>query len=153
MTISRRTSPHLQCGPCAVAGQGDPAHPELRRAVLALLATFDGGKPGTVIERNAIRDAFNAAKASSPVLAAISDEIEGKRGKTPGTLAKELADMNKAGLIDTHRVTSASSTSRPTMTSRWLRLQNSKSVHSSKYGHQCCEISLYGPYLDDAAHA
>lgn len=43
------------------------------------------------------------AKASSPVLAAISDEIEGKRGKTPGTLAKELADMNKAGLIDTHR--------------------------------------------------
>jgi hypothetical protein len=73
--------------------------PELRRAVRGLLASFDGGKPGTVIERDAIRAKFNEAKTSSPVLAAISDEIDGKRGKTPGTLAKELADMSKDGLI------------------------------------------------------
>ncbi|WP_343525353.1 AAA family ATPase [Sphingomonas sp.] len=93
----------FSAAPAPSRGKATLHTPELRRAVLALLATFDGGKPGTVIERDAIRGAFNAAKASSPVLAAISDEIEGKRGKTPGTLAKELADMNKAGLIDTHR--------------------------------------------------
>ncbi len=93
----------FSAAPAPSRGKATLHTPELRRAVIALLASFDGGEPGTVIERDAIRAAFNAAKTSSPVLAAISDEIEGKRGKTPGTLAKELADMNKAGLIDTHR--------------------------------------------------
>lgn len=77
--------------------------PQLRQAVLAVLASFDGGRPGTSIEREALRAAFSKAQSSCPILATITDEIDGKRAKTPGTLAKELALISKAGMIDTAR--------------------------------------------------
>ncbi|WP_288338659.1 AAA family ATPase [uncultured Sphingomonas sp.] len=76
---------------------------ELRKAVLSLLASFDSGKPNTVIERDALRAAFNTTKASCAVLATITDEVDGEKAKTPGTLARELALISKDGLIDTRR--------------------------------------------------
>lgn len=46
--------------------------------MLSLLASFDSGKPNTVI-----------------------DEVDGGKAKTPGTLARKVALINKDGLIDT----------------------------------------------------
>ncbi|MES3044002.1 AAA family ATPase [Sphingomonas faeni] len=77
--------------------------PELRRAVISLLASFGGGKPDTIIERADLRTSFNEARSSHPVLSTISDVVDGAAAKTPGTLAKELAGMNKDKLIDTSR--------------------------------------------------
>lgn len=84
-------------------GKASAHTPELRRAVVALLASFNGGQPGTLIERDALRAVFNDAKASSPVLGTIGSDVDGSRAKTHGTLARELALMSKAGLIDTSR--------------------------------------------------
>ncbi len=40
---------------------------------------------------------------SCAVLATITDEVDGEKAKTPGTLARELALISKDGLIDTRR--------------------------------------------------
>lgn len=69
--------------------------------MLSLLASFDSGKPDTVIEREALRVAFNTTKASCAVLATITDEVDGGKAKTPGTLARKVALISKDGLIDT----------------------------------------------------
>ena len=60
-------------------------------------------KVHTLIERDALRAVFNDAKASSPVLGTIGSDVDGWRAKTHGTLARELALISKAGLIDTSR--------------------------------------------------
>jgi len=77
--------------------------PELRRAVVSLLTSFDDGKPGTIIEREALRTAFITARSSHPILTTITDIVDGSAAKTPGTLAKELAAMSKDRLINTAR--------------------------------------------------
>lgn len=77
--------------------------PELRRAVVSLLASFDAGKPGTIIKREALRATFNEVRPSCPTLSTISDVVDGSAAKSPGTLAKELARLNKDKLIDTTR--------------------------------------------------
>lgn len=84
-------------------GKGSAHTSELRQAVMALLATFDGGKPGTVVERDQLHAAFMAARSSSPALNAISDAIDGTSAKKAGTLAHELSRMSKDQLIDTKR--------------------------------------------------
>ena len=76
---------------------------EARQAMLSLLATFSEGKAGTTIKREELRAAFIAAQPSTPALASLSDVIDGKSAKTPGTLAYELAHMGKDAIVDTTR--------------------------------------------------
>ncbi|MDE2172034.1 MAG: hypothetical protein KGJ57_21850, partial [Sphingomonadales bacterium] len=87
----------------AEAGSGRADKTEIRKALLAILATFSDGKPGTKISREELRAAVSNAKSSDPTLGGISDVIDGNAAKKRGTLAAEIAQLAKDKVIDTSR--------------------------------------------------
>ena len=88
----------------AAGGKASSAHtPALRHAVVSLLTSFSAGAPGTIVLREDLRAAVIEARSSVPVLDTISDVVDGAVAKKPGTLAYEIAQMSKDGLLDTAR--------------------------------------------------
>ena len=76
---------------------------EVRRAVVNLLRLVTEDQAGAVVNRETLQAEFVKAKKVNPVLAHLTDEVDGKAAKRKGTLAHEIALMSKDGLIRTNR--------------------------------------------------
>lgn len=87
----------------AEAGSEQTDKTEIRKALLAILASFSDGKPGTKISREELRAAFLSAKASYPALSGMSDAINGQASKKRGTLAEAVVQLGKDNVLDTAR--------------------------------------------------
>lgn len=88
--------------PRRISGGKAAAHtPEVRRAVIDLFKSMKWCESGAVVDRDELQTAFLEAKKTSPGLSRLTAMIGGKFAKTKGTLAHEIALMNRDGLIDT----------------------------------------------------
>lgn len=78
-----------------------PADPKAAlNAVLDLIESVtDGGKPGASFTRTQLQEAYEAHRATVPILNRISGEVAGKFSRRDGTLAAYLLALKDAGVV------------------------------------------------------